>query len=96
MPSGSRSRRPTTRWIGLYSRCSPSWRWPAQWRELATRTGAITIIVSHRFSTVTGADHILVLHQGRLVERGTHHELLAADGRYAKLYNLQATAYSPT
>jgi ATP-binding cassette subfamily B protein len=63
-------------------------------RELATRTGAITVIVSHRFSTVTGADHILVLHQGRLVERGTHHELLAADGRYANLYNLQATAYS--
>ncbi|GAA4720182.1 ABC transporter ATP-binding protein [Phytohabitans rumicis] len=62
-------------------------------RELAARTGAITVIVSHRFSTVTGADHILVLHQGRLVERGTHDELLAAGGRYANLYNIQATAY---
>jgi ATP-binding cassette subfamily B protein len=63
-------------------------------RELASRTGAITIIVSHRFSTVTGADHILVLHQGRLVEQGGHHELLAAGGRYADLYNIQATAYT--
>jgi len=36
----------------------------------------------------------LVLHQGLLVEQGTHHELLAAGGRYANLYNIQATAYS--
>ena len=63
-------------------------------RELATRTGAITIIVSHRFSTVAGADHILVLHRGRLVEQGTHHELLAEGGRYATLYGIQATAYA--
>lgn len=63
-------------------------------RELATRTGAITVIVSHRFSTVAGADRILVLHKARVVEQGTHHELLAAGGRYATLYKIQATAYA--
>jgi ABC-type multidrug transport system fused ATPase/permease subunit len=51
------------------------------------------VIISHRFSTVVGADHILVLHQGRLVEQGSHPELLAAGGRYAELYSIQATAY---
>ena len=63
-------------------------------RELATRCGAITVIVSHRFSTVTGAGLILVMHHGRLVEQGTHEELLAAGGRYAVLYHIQATAYA--
>jgi ABC-type multidrug transport system fused ATPase/permease subunit len=64
-------------------------------RELATRTGAITVVVSHRFSTVTGADLILVLERGRLVESGTHQGLLAKSGRYADLYGIQATAYAP-
>jgi ATP-binding cassette, subfamily B, bacterial len=63
-------------------------------RELAERTGAITVIVSHRFSTVAGADRILVLHKGRIAEQGTHDELLAAGGRYATLYDIQATAYA--
>ena len=62
--------------------------------ELAARTGAVTVIVSHRFSTVTGADLILVLHQGRLAESGNHVELMALNGRYADLYGLQATAYA--
>ncbi|MGW1024995.1 ABC transporter ATP-binding protein [Streptomyces sp. NPDC002577] len=63
-------------------------------RELAGRTGAITLIVSHRFSTVNGADLILVLDKGRIVESGTHDELVAVGGRYAELYGIQATAYA--
>lgn len=63
-------------------------------RGLAESIGAITVIVSHRFSTVAGADLILVLDQGQLVESGTHAELSALDGgRYADLYRIQATAY---
>nr|MDT0660494.1 ABC transporter ATP-binding protein [Micromonospora sp. DSM 115978] len=69
-------------------------RYLARARALAARSGAVTMIVSHRFSTVTGADLILVLHEGRLVERGTHQELMARDGRYAELYGIQATAYT--
>jgi ATP-binding cassette subfamily B protein len=65
-------------------------------RDLATRTGAVTVIVSHRFSTVTGADLILVLDDGRLIEAGTHEELVLLDGRYADLYSIQANAYAPT
>ncbi|WP_035803714.1 hypothetical protein [Kitasatospora mediocidica] len=63
-------------------------------RDLAARTGAIRVIVSHRFSTVTGADLILVLDGGRLVEIGSHRELLAERGRYAELYGIKATAYA--
>jgi len=62
-------------------------------RTLATQTGATTVIVSHRFSTVTGADIILVLDKGRLSEHGTHAELMNAGGRYAELYGIQAHAY---
>jgi ABC-type multidrug transport system fused ATPase/permease subunit len=71
-------------------------RYMTRARELAARTGAITVIVSHRFSTVTGADQIIVLDKGRLVEIGRHEDLLAAGGRYAELYGLQATAYAPS
>lgn len=63
-------------------------------RSLAARTGAVTVIVSHRFSTLSGADLILVLDRGRLAEQGTHEELLALGGRYADLYGIQATAYT--
>ncbi|GIE99241.1 ATP-binding cassette domain-containing protein [Paractinoplanes rishiriensis] len=69
-------------------------RYLARARDLAARTGAVTVIISHRFSTVTGADRILVLDQGRLVEEGTHRELLDAGGRYAAAYAIQATAYA--
>ncbi len=63
-------------------------------RELAERSGGITLVVSHRFSTVAGADLILVMDGGRLAECGTHEQLLAAGARYAALYSLQARAYA--
>jgi ATP-binding cassette subfamily B protein len=55
--------------------------------------GRITLMVSHRFSTVRNADSIVVLADGRVAEQGTHAELMAAGGRYAQLYAIQAAAY---
>ncbi|NNJ62687.1 MAG: ABC transporter ATP-binding protein [Dactylosporangium sp.] len=63
-------------------------------RTAAAETGAITVIVSHRFSTVAGADLILVMDGGAIVEAGDHGTLLAAGGRYASLYGIQADAYA--
>lgn len=48
-----------------------------------------TLIVAHRLSTIQGADKIIVLHQGRVVEQGTHQQLLSIKGHYAKLYQMQ-------
>jgi ATP-binding cassette, subfamily B, bacterial len=56
-------------------------------------TGRITILVSHRFSTVRMADLIVVLDGARLVEFGTHDELMARGGQYSELYKIQAAAY---
>ncbi len=61
--------------------------------SVASRTGGITLLVSHRFSTVRMADLIVVLTDGRITETGTHTELIRAGGPYAQLYNLQARAY---
>jgi ATP-binding cassette subfamily B protein len=55
--------------------------------------GRITILVSHRFSTVRMADYIVVLDGARLVEAGTHEALMAKGGQYAELYGIQAAAY---
>ena len=51
--------------------------------------GRTTILISHRVSTIRNADEIVVLHDGEIVERGTHEELLALDGHYTELYNRQ-------
>ena len=56
-------------------------------------SGRVTVLVSHRFSTVRMADLIVVLDGARLVEMGTHDELMAKRGRYAELYGIQAAAY---
>jgi ATP-binding cassette, subfamily B, bacterial len=55
--------------------------------------GRTAIIISHRFSSVRLADQIFVLHEGKLVEQGSHDHLVAIGGRYAELYELQAAAY---
>jgi ATP-binding cassette, subfamily B, bacterial len=58
--------------------------------EAASR---ITVIISHRFSTVRLADHIVVLEGGTVQEEGSHLELLEQDGRYAAMFHLQAKGY---
>jgi ATP-binding cassette subfamily B protein len=68
-----------------------------EWFSRVARTdnpaGTITVIVSHRFSTVRAADLVAVMHEGELVERGSHADLLAGGGRYAAMYRTQAEGY---
>ncbi|PVU83627.1 ABC transporter ATP-binding protein [Cellulomonas sp. WB94] len=62
-------------------------------RRVGGLTGAITLLVSHRFSTVRMADLIVVVADGRVSESGSHDELVALGGLYAELFDLQAAAY---
>jgi ATP-binding cassette subfamily B protein len=62
-----------------------------QFRELAEEK--IAVLISHRFSTVRMADRIFVIESGEITERGTHAELLALNGTYARLFTLQAESY---
>jgi len=62
-------------------------------RGAAEQSGAVTVLVSHRFSTVRTADLIVVFADGRISERGSHDELMQRGGTYAELYELQAGAY---
>jgi ATP-binding cassette, subfamily B, bacterial len=55
--------------------------------------GRMTILISHRFSTVRMADEIVVLDSGRIVERGNHDSLMQQHGVYARLFALQASGY---
>ena len=57
--------------------------------------GRSVLIITHRLASVRQADRIYVLHEGRITEQGGHAELMAAGGRYAELYSLQASQYDP-
>jgi ATP-binding cassette subfamily B protein len=63
-------------------------------RILATTRHCTTILISHRFSTVRHADRICVLEKGKVVELGTHHELMSLNGRYRTMFDLQAQRFS--
>ncbi|MEM6638267.1 MAG: ABC transporter ATP-binding protein [Pseudomonadota bacterium] len=59
----------------------------------ASAKDRMVILISHRFSTVRAAEHILVMEDGRIIERGNHDSLMASGGRYADLFELQAAGY---
>jgi ABC-type multidrug transport system fused ATPase/permease subunit len=62
-------------------------------RILESTRGCTTILISHRFSTVRHADRICVLEGGRVVELGSHEELIAFGGRYRTMFDLQASRF---
>ncbi|MEV0623760.1 ABC transporter ATP-binding protein [Nonomuraea sp. NPDC050404] len=68
-------------------------RWAAASRQAAARNGGVTVLVSHRLSTVRMADLVVVLDQGQVAEMGTHDALIRRDGLYAQLYRMQASSY---
>jgi ATP-binding cassette subfamily B protein len=68
-------------------------RYIAALRTAAREVGAITLLVSHRFSTVRMADRIVVFDGGKVVESGDHATLHAAGGQYAEMYETQARSY---
>jgi ATP-binding cassette, subfamily B, bacterial len=63
-------------------------------RILAATRDCTTILISHRFSTVRHADRICVLEHGRVIELGTHDELIAKGGRYRTMFDLQAQRFN--
>ena len=83
----STSRRPSSTYAARRRSSTGCWR--------ATRQ-ATTILISHRFSTVRHADRICVLEHGRVIELGTHDELMARGGRYRTMFDLQARRFAAT
>ncbi|TDO64029.1 ATP-binding cassette subfamily B protein [Kribbella sp. VKM Ac-2571] len=67
--------------------------WTKAASDLRVQAGTITVLVSHRFSTVRMADTIVVLQHGTIAEHGSHEDLVHKNGLYAELFNLQASAY---
>jgi ABC-type multidrug transport system fused ATPase/permease subunit len=65
-------------------------------RVLAATRHCTTILISHRFSTVRHADRICVLERGKVVQLGTHDELMARGGRYRTMFDLQARRFGAT
>jgi ATP-binding cassette subfamily B protein len=57
--------------------------------------GRTTFVIAHRLSTIRNADLILMMDQGRIIEQGTHEELVAAKGRYAELHHSQFAGRTP-
>ena len=54
-----------------------------------------TLVIAHRLSTIEKADNIVVMHEGNVVEQGTHHELISAGGRYSDLHSLSEKSAKP-
>lgn len=63
-------------------------------RFVELTSGVTTVLISHRFSSVRHADHIVVIDAGRVVEQGSHDELMGSDGHYARLFRLQAERFA--
>jgi ATP-binding cassette subfamily B protein len=61
---------------------------------VALTRGVTSLLISHRFSSVRHADHIVVLDGGRITEQGSHDALVQAGGRYAELFHLQAERFT--
>ncbi|MBN1630239.1 MAG: ABC transporter ATP-binding protein [Thermoleophilia bacterium] len=78
------------------SALDPQAEWNVFAHIKALARGRAVVLISHRFSTVRTADRIHIFDQGRVIESGTHDELVALGGRYAEMYEVQARAYSQT
>jgi ATP-binding cassette, subfamily B, multidrug efflux pump len=77
------------------SSVDPETEWLIQDALAKLLEGRSALIIAHRLSTIENADRILVLHKGELREQGTHRELVARDGVYARLYRMQYAAERP-